>query len=335
MRKTISILTLLITMSLASFCQINLVPNFSFEEHDSCPTGPDQIERATGWLKFSTAISTPDYYNSCSAQFNVPNSGNGFQTDQRNCTAFIGLVTFGAIANDREHVGIKLNQPLVIGQKYFISFNIVFAEEVLGVNLYHFSMPSNKVGMRLSTVQYSISNPAPIDNFAHLFTDSLIGDSVSWHLISGSVVADSNYQYVILGNFFDDTHTDTIHFNCPTCMNSLSYYYIDDICVSTDSILCSGGINQIPCNVGFESIEESSNECVVPNPTTSSIWIKNISEEAEELQVYSAMGEIVFKSTVGKNRNYEINLKSSPSGLFYIILINNKGQTKLIKCLKI
>src|SRR3989337_4111166 len=62
--------------SFFSFSQTNLVPNFSFEQYSTCPTGQDQIQYATGWSKYSISTSTPDYYNACapSSGFGVPKS---------------------------------------------------------------------------------------------------------------------------------------------------------------------------------------------------------------------------------------------------------------------
>ena len=71
-------------------------------------------------------------------------------------------------------------------------------------------MASNKLGAKFSTVSYSYSNPIQINNFAHVYSDSVIKDTTSWTLIKGEFTADSAYQYISIGNFFDDINTDTI-----------------------------------------------------------------------------------------------------------------------------
>jgi gliding motility-associated-like protein len=48
-------------------------------------------------------------------------------------------------------------------------------------------------------------------------------------LVTGAFVADSAYEYVCIGNFFDDMNTDTISLT-PT--SQFAYYYIDGINVS-------------------------------------------------------------------------------------------------------
>jgi hypothetical protein len=232
--------------------QVNLVPNFSFEEYTDCPLLDGQSYFASGWSKFSTQGSTPDYYNKCSetTEFGIPQSFICYQEDNRGCNAYIGLGTIVSSSFDREYVGTEINEPLVVGQKYFLSFYTVMGEYVINGNQY--GMPSNNIGMLLSTISFSESNPTPTNNFSHLRSESIITDSVNWMRVSGSIVADSSYQYVVLGNFYNDLYTDTIHYNCLDCMNQASYYLIDDICISTDSLLCNGGIELLSCNLSVD-----------------------------------------------------------------------------------
>src|SRR5260221_14559404 len=90
------------------------------------------------------------------------------------------------------------------------------------------------MGVMFSTVPYDIFNPTPMTNNATLYTNSIINDTVNWTMIFGSFIADSAYNYIILGNFFDNNHTDTLMIT--TGFFNASYYYLDDICVSTDSL---------------------------------------------------------------------------------------------------
>ena len=119
------------TCFLACFYSVNiaqnLVPNFGFEQYSSCPSMEDQVQFCDGWSKYSNSSSTPDYYNSCSPYFfSVPQSQALYQPDHRNCGAYMGLATWSFNLTDyREQIGIQLTQPLVIGQKYYLSFYTV------------------------------------------------------------------------------------------------------------------------------------------------------------------------------------------------------------------
>lgn len=306
------LLSLIILLSRLATAQ-NLVPNSSFEQYSICPDLEDQVERATGWSKYSESSSTPDYYNACATPpyFSVPQAGGGYQQAHNNGNAFIGLGTFTRItANHREMVGIQLSQPLTIGQKYFISFYTVMSEQYTGSD--YFGHPANNIGIRLSTVSYNGSNPAPINNIAHVYSSTVINDSINWNLISGSIIADSAYNYLIVGNFFDDASTDTINYNCGSCLNYYSYYYVDDICVSTDSALCNT-IQSIP-EIGLQ------HSIAYPVPANQFIYLK-VNGSIESGIIVNVLGQTVtaFNSTY-KNKENEIEIDCSawPTGVYFL-----------------
>lgn len=322
--------SLLINKGLAQ----NLVPNFGFEQNSNCPSTEDQVQFCDGWTKYSTGTSTPDYYNSCSSFFfSVPNNQAQFQLDHRNCGAYMGLATWTYnIVDYREHIGIQLSQPLIIGQKYYLSFYTVMAGQSNGTDYY--DNPSNNIGMRLSTVAYSSTNPAPIDNFTHLRSVSIISDTANWVRISGSIIADSAYQYMILGNFYDDANTDTTTLTCSTCLNWYSYYLIDDVCISTDSNLCNGGIDILPCNVSIEENTLQSKINIYPNPANNYI---NIAKENDlndlGITIYNSIGQILYNEQKIISNNKQIDISTFSSGLLFIKIESNKQQFiyKLLK----
>jgi hypothetical protein len=305
----------------------NLVPNFSFEQYDTCPNSGDQIQYATGWSKYSFWTTTPDYYNACApaGYFSVPDNGASYQLAHRNCGAYAAVVTFFSLAiNYREHIGIQLSHPLTIGQKYFISFYTVMGGEKKVVNNY-FEMPSNNIGIRLSTVAYNGNNPCPIDNFAHINYPMILNDSINWNRISGSIIADSAYNYLIVGNFFDDANTDTLNYNCDSCLNQYSYYLVDDICLSTDSLLCNGGIDELPCNAGINEIALDREVNIFPNPSMDEITI-NIKENFKNCNIifYDLLGKKYHEFTILPDAN-KININDFCPGIYFIQLnINNK-----------
>jgi len=310
----------------------NLVPNFSFEQYDSCPNFADELERCINWNKFSATISTPDYYNACTPSFmNVPNSFNGYQQDHRNCGAYVGLVTYGPTpVNYREQIGIELSQTLIIGQKYFLSFYTVMAE-VIYPNGYHYAMPSNGIGLRLSTVAYDGNNPCPIDNFAHLYSTAVINDSINWTRITSSVVADSAYNYIIIGNFLDDMTIDTMHYTCDSCLNYLSYYYVDDVCLSTDSLFCNGGIDLIPCNVGINEIKSPPFN-VYPNPLNDKLNISTNNNGLSEIILYDMSLRILLRHEF--MNSITLNIGQLAKGVYLYQVRNKNGVIKKGKVVK-
>lgn len=313
----------------------NLIPNFSFEQYSACPNSEDQVDYATGWFKCSSnsvpVNSTPDYYNSCSSDttFGVPQNCCGFQIDHRGCGAYMGLLTFYYATTDaREHIGIQLSSPMVIGQKYFLSFYAVLGlDKLLGGDYYN--VPTNNIGMRFSNVAYDASNPVPIDNFSHLNSTAVISDTVNWTKVSGSIVADSAYQFVMLGNFYDDAHTDTMYWNCPNCLNNFGYYFIDDICVSTDSLLANGGIDAIPCTVGLNELNSKKELSIYPNPLFDFCMLTLSQGEIKEVCVYDAFGKAVIKK-IGIGNQTEIDFSEFPSGM-YLLKVTTKNNESITK----
>ncbi len=327
----------------AFFSQTNLVPNFSFEQRDTCPTVGDQIQYCTGWFKSSGNSSTfltnttPDYYNACSPDtlMGVPRSSTGFQYAHRNCNAYVGLVSYEipGYPNYREHVGIQLSSPLVIGQKYFLSFYTVMGGDLLEGG-YYYTMPSNKIGMKLSTIPFTENNPAPINNFAHLYLQSVLNDTLNWTLVSGSIIADSSYKYLALGNFFDDANTDTVHWNCSQCQNIFGYFLLDDICISTDSLLCNGGINSMTCTTSINEINSDFELKLFPNPVSDFLTISIRGNMEAEVLIYDIYGAVAF-ATVIKGRSILVNLSTLPSGTYALKIVNktknNYTTKKIIK----
>ena len=310
----------------------NLIPNWGFEQYDTCPNLADQIERCIGWNNFGQAGTTPDYYNACDTGYmNVPNGFFGYQQDHRYCSGYVGLVTYETPITDyREFIGIQLNQPLAIGQQYFLSFYTVMVE-LLYPNGYHFGMPTNNIGMRLSTFAYSETNPCPIDNFAHLRSIPVINDSINWNLISGSLVADSAYSYLIIGNFFDDINTDTINYTCDSCTNIYGYYYIDDVCLSTDSAYCNGGIENVPCIVGIHENSDSKVN-IFPNPFSNQLIFTFADNKPIIVSLYNFVGQQVLQQTFTSSTT--INTEQLAEGIYFYELHNNKGIVKTGKVVK-
>lgn len=307
------------------------MPNFSFEQNDTCPNAEDQIQFATGWSKYSQPITTPDYYNACasySSGYSVPKNGYCNQIPHRGCNAYAGLVIYDPNGY-REHIGIQLSTPLTIGQKYFISFYTVMGEFANGGNQY--GMPSNNIGMRLSTIEYNPSNPSPIDNFAHLNSSAIISDSVNWVRISASIVADSAYDYLILGNFFDNSNTDTLNYSCGTCLNFGSYFLIDDICVSTDSLLANGGIDVLSCTTSVNEIVSDDEISVFPNPANNMVTVSFQSNTSDEIILTDMYGKVCYTENINNKSSVVLDLTPYSSGIYFLKIINQKEKKSASK----
>ena len=312
--KLIKILLVVMGLTGCFKAQFNLVPNPSFETFTNCPTTLSMIGNATGWSSYR---GSPDYYNACNTSSNslgVPNNLAGYQNAQDG-EAFAGLVAYSTGGLAREYMGAQLVQTLSIGQTYFVSFYVSLAEYNSLTSQY---LPCNKIGTRFSTVPFQGSdfpypgpNASPINNFAHVITNTIISDTLNWTKIQGSFVADSAYKYIAIGNFFDDANTDTIY--RPNGIRS--YFFIDNICVSTSSTSCLPPITQL-------NETELNNEVnIFPNPVNSLLHLELKTDVPTTIFIYNSLNELVYEEKFSTNTL--CNVSAFKEGVYYVKVVNN------------
>ncbi|MDO9001492.1 MAG: T9SS type A sorting domain-containing protein [Bacteroidota bacterium] len=297
---------------------MNLVPNPSFENVAQCPFSFGLEAYTTDW---KSARATPDYFNSCSSWSgaSTPTNGYGYQLANSG-NSYIGMLTYRSDSSIySEAASVQLTNPLILGQTYYVSFRLSLTLD----DFTESNTANNKIGVQFSTVDYLPSNPLPINNFAHVWSDSIITDTLNWSIIKGSFVADSNYTHLSLGNFFDKPYVDTIIYGT----NFGGYYFFDDVCVSTDSVLCysSVGIN--------EYNNKDLNITVYPSPVINYVTIKNNKATTPyDVTVINSLGQIIYK----EQKLYgigTINAEQFDNGVLTIEIKfeNKKSYYKLIK----
>lgn len=294
----ISFLSILIFNSSFLVSQTNLVINPSFEINTGCPniTGGD-LNKATGW---DSCRASPDYFNTCASTsyFQIPKNVLGSQYPAHG-NAYSGFCSYNASVFYREIVIGQLTNSLTISQKYYISFKVSRADSNFTVGY-----STNKIGIKFSKVK---QNYVPINNTAHYFTNTVITDTVNWTRISGSFIADSAYNYIMLGNFFDDVNTTIFnHGN-----GSVSYYYLDEVCVSTDSTFTEN------YSTGIKGTQHNkATPLIYPNPANDFFIIKGIPKN--EITVFSEYGSLMNIKTEIQNNSSKIDCSNWPSGIYFI-----------------
>ena len=206
----------------------NLIPNYSFESHSTCPQDIyfGQIEwPINNW--FNVNSGTPDYYHRCSSgRVDIPNNWAG-EAQPVHGDAYIGIYLWGQ-SDYREYVGVKLTEPLEAGVRYYFegyyqqSFYSHFVTGSIGVFF------SQEIRKGILT--------KPLGDSPQIFVrkkDALSGDVFEWELLSGSFIAEGGEQYLTIGNFDDKALTARAEIDVNADrefqLEGRSYAYIDHL----------------------------------------------------------------------------------------------------------
>lgn len=305
----------------------NLVPNPSFEEYTVCPDNYFMLP--TSWYSCS---ADPDYYNSCDStnSYSTPYNGFGYQLadDGRAYCGFYALNVYETWFTYKEYLGCELITPLVIGQKYYISFKINFSDNPA------IDMATSNIGLLFSTISYQDYQPYdsiynnPTNNFAHIIDPNITTDTLNWTTIKGSIIADSAYQYLLIGNFFDIGHSDTILLNNNYYYHR-AYYFIDEVCVSTDSLTCNSSTSIRKNNINKSGVN------IFPNPTINKITIVNYNNLNKEIQIsiFNINGRQIMSSKFQNENSFELDVHELLNGI-YILKIQNSNTIEYRKLIK-
>lgn len=290
--------------------QVNLVVNPSLETYTACPGNLGEIYKATGWDVFN---GSPDYFTPCSSvsSSDAPHNAFGYQVPYSG-NSYAGIFTYYNNSLAREILGVQLQTPLILSQKYFVSYMAVRGNDNLFVGY-----STDKIGFRLTTIKSFTVN---INNFAHYYNTAVITDTLSWVRILGSFVADSAYQYLTIGNFFDDSNTTVTN----QSSGIYAYYYIDDVCLSTDSSYTATYTTEIKQQTQNSSIK------IYPNPVHEYILIEGGANSKITIQDFFGT---MYNCTMSYNRRWEVNVSELPNGL-YFVNVNNHLQKIIINHLE-
>ena len=206
----------------------NLVKNPSFEDFRHCPEELGNIESdVPHWSKSSEG--TTDYFNVCSERLGIPKNFNGFQAAEFG-TGYAGL--YLSAPNDyREYLQGELEEPLVKGKKYEVSFHISLAEKSrqairdIGVL---FSQKIIKEDTRKALTRHQDNNLANEYNFAEVRNWSYFTDKEGWMLVQTDFIANGTEKYMTIGNFRDNARSKLTNLEGD---KSAAYYYLDQVSV--------------------------------------------------------------------------------------------------------
>ncbi len=207
----------------------NIVPNSSFEKVTRISNGwisSDQIfeARMKGWTVPN--LGSPDiFFNKIKGKIWPPRKGLVLTSHRaRTGQMMVGFKTYGCITatqHCKEYMQVELTERIEKGEEYFIEF---------WVNPVSTSIKTNNIGLAFSDVEIQDNSPYGL----HYFDPAIIEKSViknspnDWFRISGTVKADGNYNYAIIGNFYTDDETEI---DTTGAKIDYSFYLIDDVLI--------------------------------------------------------------------------------------------------------
>ena len=228
--RTNLILVLILFYSLSA--AQNLVPNPSFESFNiSCSNSTPGGGGLVNWY-------TPDLYprisysysNSCSINTccGVPSNGNGKNYQEPHSgVAYVALAYYFPGNNNnslRAYMQVKLKSKLNTNQCYYIEYYVSRLE--------FYKLVHNNLSLLVSDTAIISDSSKYISAIPQIqqYGNPIITDTLNWVRIGGVYTAHGGEQYITIGNFADDAHTDTLHFPTPGVLFE-SGYYIDDVSV--------------------------------------------------------------------------------------------------------
>ena len=277
--------------------QVNLVPNGSFEEYDSCPGGGGDFT-VKHW--FSPTSTSPDYYNPCNIlDSGVPWNLYGYQYPSQGI-AYTGIVL--GMASDfeyREYLAVKLVKTLIKGQKYKYSYSIVGSESSpYGSNNFGILFITDTIAIKSNISSTTVYVEGLLSNSAINYP-IIITDTTYWTEISGEYIASGCENYLILGNFANKNDTD----HTISDGNYEVYYYVDDVILS-------------------ESVKPRNPNIFTPNDDSNNdIFILSDTELFDPLlKILNRWGEVVFESNMLTWDGFA-GVEKAPDGVYFYVLI--------------
>lgn len=250
-KRWLTVACLLTGMAWGAKAQENLVFNPSFEEHVTCPQRIDALgimREVEAWWQPTAGSS--DYFHPCGGrECSVPRNKMGQQV-ARTGEAYCGI--YCSQGDYREYLQTELQQPLVKGRRYRVSFYVSLAEKspeavaTLGALL-----TSERVGDSLSGILLDCevrtfdgrsrqSIAVPFRPQVVNSRSNILMDTKNWMEISGDFVAEGGERFFTIGNFFASAQSQVVDLNNSSAVLPGAYYYVDDVsltCIDTHTVV--------------------------------------------------------------------------------------------------
>ena len=313
------IITILSTILFISFANAqNIVPNYSFEQDDSCPTNENTFS-CIDWEKATS--ESPDYFNACDTAavsigksapwVGVPYNFIGHQ-NAYDGVAYVGINMYDASLPDYKEYLITNLPALEIDTVYKVTIHVSladyceFASDAMGVLFTTYGSPS------LYGDTTIIKTPQ-IDYTSY----GIISDTTNWITLSSTFIADSAYTSFIIGGFKSSSNMHIVAVNdSPSNPHNNSYYYIDAVVVE-----------KLSSTTSVVSLNNSSEVNIYPNPFTdhATLTFNNPYGLNATFILFNTQGQIVQQVDGIVSNRLRIERNSLPLGFYYYQLRNEQN----------
>ena len=337
--RALNIIIFLLVLSIQLKAQINLVPNYSFEEKDSCPTFHYELTpTCKEWFDPVSKMFIPPpppfqpiyglmgsgtYFHKCGGpQVGVPNSlsGNQYPLTGDAYAGFVVVTQDSAllIINQlHDYIEVELIESLNRNTKYYAEFYYSLAELYSNGTPNYFlnNLKFVELGMLFTDTLVrrasGITMPQPQNICATAQVSQMMGpqiDTVNWIKVSGSFTAKGGEKFLTIGSFID---LDTL------IGDVFTYIFIDDVKVWQVEDTLQSDVNKYLK--------------VYPIPTfmDKAITFEYVNGDLQgyDLLIYNSLGQRVFKyhfeSSISKQRFPFSNLAT---GVYYYSLRHNDNK---------
>lgn len=305
---------LLCSLLVCNLCEAqNLVPNHDFENYSNQFCGimlsPEFNNTMIDWVNPTGASPQVFFTNNADSCYNHQPVNSypgpiGIKGSQmpRSGNVMVGLWLYTIHGfNQRQYVQNELITPMISGKTYKVEFYVSLADSM--------EKSINKIGAYLSVNPISATDSAPLNYSPQVGAEGFIDDMINWILISDTIVAQDDYAFLTIGNFYDDNSTDTLD-------NPLSsgapgtygaFYFLDDVIIEE--------IN----TTGIQDVKETG---ISIYPTRIINELNFEVTQKSLVEIFDMSGRLVYSSSVNIGLTTVI-MEGFQKGI-YIVSVRNK-----------
>jgi len=210
----------------------------------------------------------------------------------------------------REYLGVRLSSSLISGVLYDVQFSVSQAERTTHAS------SDIQVLFSSDSLIFDQNTPILIDPQLQGTPGNYYESYNDWMQVEWTYQATGNESFMYIGNFKNNMNTDTlITFNSSNMLGYYfpsTYYYIDDVQVSTSTLSSNP-------RIGFKSM------LLYPNPFSSVVNLQS-HVALSQISVFNIHGEMVLNQKAPFSSIVEIDLSELNIGLYILDVTSVSGQ---------